>query len=330
MTANVQPALGPRPRPHPDNPPRPLDLGWVQAARVDTSAVRHQALVASCQIPRTPPFRAAWLLKAVSFIDLTTLAGDDTPGNVRRLCAKALHPVKSEVLAALGAQTLDLTTAAVCVYHERAADAVAALGASGLPVAVVSTGFPAGLVPMRARLEEIYASVNDGAREIDIVIERGLGLRGEWEQLYDQISAYREACGDAHLKVILGTGELGSFTNVLRASLVAMMAGAHFIKTSTGKETVNATLAVSLVMTRAIAEYGRETGAVVGFKPAGGIRTAKDALAWMALLRDTLGRDWLEPGLFRFGASGLLTDIENALETIAFDRPAISRRQPLV
>jgi len=258
--------------------------------------------------------QAAWLLRAISLIDLTTLAGDDTPGRVRRLCAKARAPVRADLLDALGMGAAGLTVAAVCVYHEMIAPARRALAGSGIPVAAVSAGFPAGLSPFPLRLAEIGASVDAGADEIDIVISRRHVLTGDWHALHDEIAQFRAACGAAHLKAILATGELGSLRNVARASLVAMMAGADFIKTSTGKEAVNATLPVSLVMIRAIRDYAERSGHAVGYKPAGGISKAKDALTYLALLKEELGDDWLRPGLFRFGASSLLGDIERQLE----------------
>jgi deoxyribose-phosphate aldolase len=261
-------------------------------------------------------------------MDLTTLSGDDTPGNVRRLCAKARNPVRQDLLEALGAADLGITTGAVCVYHGLVATAVKALEGSGIPVAAVSTGFPAGLSPMKERLAEIHASVADGAREIDIVITRGLVLRGEWEALYDEVRGFREACGEAHMKVILGTGELATLTNIARASLVSMQAGADFIKTSTGKEPTNATLPVGLVMARMVRSHLEATGFKVGFKPAGGIRAAKASLEWMFLMKEELGDAWLKPDLFRFGASGLLTDIERQLEHFATGRYAAAYRQP--
>jgi len=256
--------------------------------------------------------QAAWLARAISCIDLTTLAGDDTPGRVRRLCAKARQPVREDLLQDLGLP--GLTTGAVCVYHEMVPVAVEALAGSGIPVAAVSTGFPAGLSPYALRVREIEESVKAGAGEIDIVISRRHVLTGNWQALYDEMREFRAACGAAHVKAILATGELGTLRNVGRASLICMMAGADFIKTSTGKEAVNATLPVSLVMVRAIRAYRAATGIRVGYKPAGGISKAKDALVYLALMKEELGDDWLRPELFRFGASSLLGDIERQLE----------------
>ena len=294
------------------NPGQPLDMDWVMSAQANRSAIERRAGTIGARRSVKKAHQAAWLLKAISMIDLTTLAGDDTPGRVRRLCAKAAHPVRAELLEALDMP--GLTTGAVCVYHEMVATAVEALAGTGVPVAAVSTGFPAGLSPYRLRIAEIGESVAAGAREIDIVISRRHVLTGNWQTLYDEVREMRAECGEAHLKTILATGELGSLRNVARASLVCMMAGADFIKTSTGKESVNATLPVSLVMMRAIRDYHERTGYRVGYKPAGGISTAKDSLTYLALLKEELGDAWLTPHLFRFGASSLLLDIERQLE----------------
>lgn len=259
-------------------------------------------------------WQAAWLVRAIECIDLTTLAGDDTPGKVERLCAKARNPLRADLVKALGLQDYRLTTGAVCVYPMMVATAVKALEGSGVPVASVATGFPAGLTPMKDRLAEITYAVGEGADEIDIVISRRHVLTGNWSALYDELRAMREACGDAHMKAILSTGELKTLSNVYKASMVAMMAGSDFVKTSTGMEAVNATLPVSLTMVRSIRDYLEFTGQVCGFKPAGGIRTTKDAIAWLVLMKEELGNDWLKPDLFRFGASSLLGDIERQIE----------------
>jgi deoxyribose-phosphate aldolase len=259
-------------------------------------------------------WQAAWLVRAIECIDLTTLAGDDTPGRVERLCAKAKHPLRDDLVEALGLSGYRLHTGAVCVYPAMVPVAVKALQGSGIPVASVATGFPAGLTPLKQRLAEIRYAVGEGAGEIDIVVTRAHVLTGNWPALYDEVRQMREACGEAHLKAILATGELKTLTNVYKASMVAMMAGADFIKTSTGMEAVNATLPVSLVMVRAIRAYLEATGYRIGFKPAGGIRAAKDALAWLILMKEELGRDWMEPELFRLGASSLLGDIERQIE----------------
>lgn len=290
----------------------PLDLAWLAAAQANRPAIERRAGTLPGRRTVKKAYQAAWLCRALSCIDLTTLSGDDTEGRVRRLCAKARRPARADLLAALGME--GLTVGAVCVYHEMVAPAVAALRGSGIPVAAVSAGFPAGLSPFPLRVAEIEASVAQGAREIDIVISRRHVLTGNWQALYDEMRAFRAACGEAHVKAILATGELGCLRNVARASLVCMMAGADFIKTSTGKESVNATLPVTLVMLRAIRDYHARTGFRVGFKPAGGVSRAKDALVYLAMVKEELGDRWLRPDLFRFGASSLLGDIERQLE----------------
>jgi deoxyribose-phosphate aldolase len=307
----------------------PLDLGWVREIRINRSAVERRAATIGTRRTVKQDWQVAWLLRAITLMDLTTLAGDDTAGRVRRLCAKARHPVRDDLLAALGAEALPIRVGAVCVYHAFVAVAVDALAGSGIPVAAVSTGFPAGLSPMETRLREIELSVAAGAEEIDIVITRAHVLTGNWAALYDEVKAFRAACGHAHLKAILGTGELGTLRDVARASAVCMMAGADFIKTSTGKEPVNATLPVGLVMARQIRTYRERTGQLVGLKPAGGIRTAKQSLDWLALVKEELGDRWLRPDLFRFGASGLLADIERQLEFAATGRYSAFHRHPL-
>lgn len=310
------------------NPGMPLELEWIEAACVNRSAVERRAATVVTRRTVKKQWQAAWLLKAITCIDLTTLAGDDTAGRVERLCAKARQPVRKEILAEL-LPSGSIQVGAVCVYHEMIETAVEALRGSGIPVAAVSTGFPAGLNPLPLRLEEIRASVEAGAAEIDIVISRRHVLTGNWQALYDEVRAYREACGEAHIKTILATGELGTLTNVAKASLVCMMAGADFIKTSTGKESVNATLPFGLVMTRCIREYHERTGYRVGFKPAGGIRTAKDAMQWLILMKEELGREWLSPHLFRLGASTLLADIERQLEHYLTGHYAAFSHQPM-
>ena len=306
-----------------------LELGWLERVQVNRSAVERRASTLPGRRTVKKAFQAAWLLKAVSCLDLTTLAGDDTAGRVERLCAKAKQPVRQDVLAALGMADAGLTVGAVCVYPTMVPYAVRALGGSGVPVASVATGFPAGLTPLPQRLDEIRYAVSEGAAEIDIVITREHVLTGNWEALYDEVRLFRDTCGDAHLKAILATGELGTLRNVYKASLVVMMAGADFIKTSTGKEAENATPTVSLVMVRALREYVERTGFYIGFKPAGGIKTAKEALLWLSLMKEELGRPWLEPKLFRFGASSLLGDIERQLEHYVTGRYAALYRQPL-
>jgi deoxyribose-phosphate aldolase len=302
------------------NPGCELDLGWLNSVRINLPAVNQRATVLQSRRSVKNEWQAAWLLRAVTCIDLTTLGGDDTRSNVARLCAKAVHPLSSDLLLALGFEENDriITTAAVCVYPSRVADASGTLArmnmADKIPVASVATGFPSGQYMLETRLEEINTAVTNGATEIDVVIDRSLVLSHQWEKLYQEIQQMKEACGSkAHMKTILAVGELGSLTNVYKASLVAMMAGSDFIKTSTGKEGVNATLPVGVVMCRAIRDYYQRVGYKVGFKPAGGIRTAKDAINWLILLKEELGTSWLYPDLFRIGASGLLADIERQL-----------------
>lgn len=296
----------------PRNDGMPLDLDWVMAVQANTSAIERRAQTLPGRRSVKKDYQAAWLCKAISLMDLTTLSGDDSAGRVRRLCAKARQPVAQPVLEALGME--GLTTGAVCVYHDMVTTAVDALQGTNIPVAAVSTGFPAGLSPFHLRIAEIGESVAAGAQEIDIVISRRHVLTGNWQALYDEMKEMRAACGEAHVKAILATGELGTLRNVARASRVCMMAGADFIKTSTGKEPVNATLPVTLTMIRAIRDYQDRTGIKVGYKPAGGISKAKDALVYLSLIKDELGDRWLQPDLFRFGASSLLGDIERQLE----------------
>jgi len=307
----------------------PLDLNWLREVRVNTSAVerRTQSQVARRTVKKE--WQAAWLLRAISCMDLTTLSGDDTEERVRRLCAKARQPIRQELVAKLGIERLGIKVAAVCVYHTFVETSLNALEGSGIHVAAVSTGFPAGLSPLAERVSEIRRSVEAGAHEIDVVITRAHVFGGRWQALYDEIAAFRQACGSAHMKVILGTGDLLTLRNIARASFVAMMAGADFIKTSTGKEATNATLPVSLVMVRAIREYAQQTGMAVGFKPAGGIRTAKQAIDWLAMMKEELGDSWLRAEMFRFGVSGLLGDIERQLEHHATGRYSAEYRHPM-
>lgn len=292
----------------------PFDLGFINSIKINRSAVERRAATIGTRRTVKKQHQAAWLLKAITLIDLTTLAGDDTPGKVRRLCQKAKQPVSKALLQSLDATELNITTGAVCVYHNMIETAVAALKGTNIPVAAVSTGFPAGQSPLPIKLLEITTSVDAGAAEIDIVISREKIFTGDWQGIYDEVHAYRLACGASHVKTILATGELATLTNVAKASWVCMMAGADFIKTSTGKEPVNATLPVSLVMVRAIREYYEQTGIKIGYKPAGGIQTAKQAIEFMILMKEELGIEWLQPHLFRFGASSLLGDIERQLE----------------
>jgi len=307
----------------------PLNLESVEEVRVNTSAVERRAATIDTRRSVKKQWQAAWLLRAIACMDLTTLSGDDSAERVKRLCAKARHPLQQNVVEKLGIEELGLTVGAVCVYHAFVETAVKALEGTSIPVAAVSTGFPAGLSPLAERVQEIRRSVEAGAQEIDIVITRAHVFNGEWQALYDEVAAFKDACGPAHMKAILGTGDLLTLRNVARASAVAMMAGADFIKTSTGKEAVNATIPVSLVMVRAIRNYAEKTGMYVGFKPAGGIKTAKQALQWMYVMKDELGRPWLEPNLFRFGASSMLADIERQLEHYVTGRYSAAYRHPI-
>ncbi|MFP3569142.1 deoxyribose-phosphate aldolase [Paraburkholderia sp. SIMBA_030] len=311
------------------NPGTPFDASWLDGLRVNQSAVERRTSTLATRRTVKKDAQAAWLLKAVTCIDLTTLNGDDTEGRVRRLCAKARQPVRADLLDALGIAPQGIATGAVCVYHRFVAAAVDALHGSGIPVAAVSTGFPAGLIPHPLKLKEIEASVADGAMEIDVVVTREYVLTGNWQALYDEVREFRAACGPAHLKTILATGDIRTLSNVARASMVCMMAGADFIKTSTGKEGVNATLDVSLVMVRMIREYQARTGVPIGFKPAGGVSNAKSVLSYQILMKEELGRPWLEPALFRIGASSLLADIERQLEHHVSGRYSAFNRHPV-
>ena len=311
------------------NPGTRLNPEWFEHVQVNLSAAERRAATLPTRRSVKKNYQAAWLVKAIQCIDLTTLAGDDTPGRVHRLCAKAKRPLRDDLVEALGLADAPLNVGAVCVYPAMVPHAVKSLEGSGIPVASVATGFPAGLTPLPQRLAEIRYAVEMGAREIDIVIHRAQVLTQDWAALYDEIAAMREACGHAHMKAILATGDLKTLRNVYRASMVAMQAGADFIKTSTGKEDVNATLPVSLTMVRALRDYGELTGFKIGFKPAGGLKTAKDAMSWMILMKEELGRRWLEPDLFRIGASSMLGDIERQLEHHVTGRYAAATHQPL-
>jgi deoxyribose-phosphate aldolase len=307
----------------------PLNLDWVEDVRVNTSAVERRAATLVTRRTVKKEWQIAWLLRAITCMDLTTLSGDDTDERARRLCAKGKQPLQQELVKLLGIAELNIKVAAICVYHTFVETALRALEGSGIKVAAVSTGFPAGLSPLDERVAEIRRSVEAGAQEIDVVITRAHVFGGRWQALYDEIATFKAACGPAHMKVILGTGDLLTLRNVARASVVAMMAGADFIKTSTGKEAVNATLPVGLVMTRAIREYAERTGMAVGFKPAGGIRTAKQSLEWLVLMKEELGASWLDAELFRFGVSGMLADIERQLEFHATGRYSAEYRHPI-
>jgi deoxyribose-phosphate aldolase len=310
------------------NPGMTLDTSWFETARVNLSAVERRAATLTTRRSVKKEWQAAWLIKAIGCMDLTTLAGDDTPARVERLCAKARNPLRADLVEALKLEAAP-RVGAICVYPTMVATAVRALAGSGIPVASVATGFPAGLMPLPLRLEEIRWAVGEGAAEIDIVITRAHVLAQDWAALHDEVAAMREACGPARLKAILATGDLRTLRNVHKASVVAMQAGADFIKTSTGKEDVNATLPVSLVMVRAIRDFHERTGVTIGFKPAGGLKTAKDALAWLTLMKEELGRDWLEPELFRIGASSLLADIERQIEHFVTGRYSSSMRHAM-
>ena len=314
---------------HARNAGTALQLDWFETVQVNLSATERRTATLGGRRTVKKTYQAAWLVKALQCIDLTTLAGDDTPGRVHRLAAKARRPIRADIVEALGLSDAPPTVGAVCVYPTMVGPAVKALEGSGIPVASVATGFPTGLTPLDQRLAEIRYAVDMGAGEIDIVINRAQVLRQEWTALYDEICAMREACGPAHLKAILGTGDLRTLRSVYKASMVAMMAGSDFIKTSTGKEDVNATLPVSLTMLRALRDYGDLTGEKVGFKPAGGLKTAKDAMSWLILMKEELGREWLEPNLFRIGASSMLADIERQLEHFVTGRYASASHHAL-
>ena len=315
---------------HQRNPSFALDLDWVEKIVMNRSALERRANEISSSRTVKKQYQAAWLLKAITLIDLTSLNSDDSEGRIKRLCAKARNPVRYDILEKLGATDLDIKPGAICVYYPFIKTALKELKGTNIPVAVVSTAFPHGLAPLETKLREIELSVKAGAKEIDIVIERRQVLLGDWQGLYEQIKAYRKACGEAHLKTILGTGELATQSNIAKASLVCMLAGADFIKTSTGKEKSNANLVTSLSMVRMIRDFYEKTGIEIGYKPAGGISSAKQALSYMALIKEELGTKWLAPHLFRFGASSLLTDIERQLEHCATGHYAVDYYQPMV
>ncbi|MBT4245388.1 MAG: deoxyribose-phosphate aldolase [Gammaproteobacteria bacterium] len=311
------------------NPGTDFRLDKISNIAINRSAVERRCSNYGTRRSIKKDKQAAWLLKAITLMDLTTLSGDDTEARVRRLCSKAKQPISNKLEKILGAEPLNLSVAAVCVYHDMLASAKKALNNSKVNLAAVSTGFPAGLSPLPLRLKEIEYSVDSGANEIDIVISRRHVLEGNWEELYKEVKMFREKCGDAHMKTILATGELGNLSNIAKASQVCMMAGADFIKTSTGKEPTNATLPVSLVMVRMIRNFYNETGIRIGFKAAGGISDTKTALLYMTMIQEELGRRWLEPDLFRFGASSLLGDIERQLDHFSSGYYSASYRHPL-
>ncbi len=311
------------------NPGMDFKLDKISNIAINKSAVERRCSNYGTRRSIKKDKQAAWLLKAITLMDLTTLSGDDTEARVRRLCSKAKQPISNKLEKILGVESLNLSVAAVCVYHDMLASAKDALKPTEINLAAVSTGFPAGLSPLPLRLQEIEYSVDSGANEIDIVISRRHVLEGNWEDLYKEVKMFREKCGDAHMKTILATGELGNLSNIAKASQVCMMAGADFIKTSTGKEPTNATLPVSLVMVRMIRNFYNETGIRIGFKAAGGISDTKTALLYMTMIQEELGRRWLEPDLFRFGASSLLGDIERQLDHFSSGYYSSSYRHPL-
>jgi len=293
--------------------------------RIDLPALKRRAATLGTKRCVKKAYQAAWLMRCCSVIDLTTLAGDDTDANVMRLCHKAARPIRPDLVKALGMENFKVTTGAICVYPNQVAVAkkyLKAINAEHIPIASVATGFPAGQTPLKLRLEEIRMAVADGATEIDIVINRTKALQGDWQAVYDEVKLMKEACGAAHMKAILAVGELGTMENVYKASMVCMQAGSDFIKTSTGKEGVNAILPVGLVMVRAIRDYLAVTGIKVGFKPAGGIRTAKQGLTWLMLMKEELGDEWVKADLFRIGASSLLIDVERQLYHYVYGRYA--------
>ena len=313
------------------NSPIPFDIGLVQSLRVNRSAVEARAVELGTRRSFKVEAQAAAYLGAIRCIDLTTLAGDDTAGRVARLCAKALAPLEQEIVQALGLNS-PLTVAAVCVYPAQVKSAAQFLNGR-IPVASVATGFPAGQTFQQLKLKEIELAMKAGATEIDVVISREKVLTGKWKSLYDEIVAYRDACGSrARLKTILGVGNLETLTNVATASAIAIMAGSDIIKTSTGFEPTNATLPSGLVMVRQIRRF-MDLGVLgkrrVGFKPAGGIRSAKDSMLWLTLMLEELGPDWTKPELFRIGASGLLNDIERQLRHLVFGRYSNAQYHPM-
>jgi deoxyribose-phosphate aldolase len=313
----------------PDNSPRSAQSAALSSTASSSASLLDRSDPNHIARPRRSnphgPLRHATRSHSRGFLPWR-LSDAGRPNTPRRLsCGR--HP--KPFIEALGFAGRELHTGAVCVYHRFVATAAEALDGSAIPVAAVSTGFPAGLVPHDLKLREIEASVRDGAQEIDIVITREHVLTGDWRALYAEVRDFRAACGNAHLKTILATGDLKTLRNVAKASMVCMMAGADFIKTSTGKEGVNATQPVTLAMLRMIRVYQERTGYRIGFKPAGGISTAKDVLNYQFLMKEELGRDWLEPALFRIGASSLLADIERQLEHHVTGRYSAFNRHPV-
>ena len=298
-----------------------LDLEWVNNVQVNLSAVERRTATLIKRRSVKKEYQAAWLLKAITLIDLTTLSGDDTYGKVDRLCEKAIHPLSFELQKLLEIPERSISVAALCVYHHLVKEAKKKLK-DRIPIAAVSTGFPAGLSSFQTRKQEIIDSINNGADEVDIVINRGFVLQNDWKRLYDEVKTFKLAAKKKHIKAILGVGDLETMRNVAKASLVCMMAGADFIKTSTGKETINANLNNSLVMLRMIREFHEITRKKIGFKPAGGISSAKLVIEFLILVLEELGSEWINPKLLRIGASSLLIDIERQLYHFAVGRYA--------
>jgi deoxyribose-phosphate aldolase len=307
----------------------PLDIELLNSIQINRSALERRASSLPKRRAVKKDWQVAWMLHAIRCIDLTTLAGDDTPERVKRLAQKAVRPVRTDLLSALELDIDTIHCASVCVYHNMVETVANSVDGTPVGTCAVSTGFPAGHIPHQQKLEQIQASVAAGADEIDIVVSRASVLAGDWQALYDEVKDFRTACGPAHLKTILATGELASLKQVAQASHVCMMAGADFIKTSTGKETTNATLPVGIVMARAIRDYYERTGQKVGFKPAGGISKAKVAVAWLAMMKEELGEEWMRPNLFRIGASSLLGDIERQLEFHLSGHYSAANRHPM-
>ena len=305
-----------------------LDINWINEVQINLSAVERRTSSLTKRRTVKKDFQVAWLLKAITMLDLTTLNGDDTFGKVDRLCQKALNPISEIILRNLKLKNISLKVGAVCVYHDLVTHAKKHLN-NQLPVAVVSTGFPAGLSSLQTRKKEIVNSINSGADEIDVVINRAHVLRNEWKNLYDEVREFKEIAKGKKIKTILGVGDLETLRNVAKASLVCMMAGADFIKTSTGKEKINANLNNSLVMIRMIREFYEFSGKKIGFKPAGGISTAKNVLDYLILMYEELGSEWINPNLFRIGASSLLIDIERQLYHYALGRYATSNKMAM-
>ncbi len=298
-----------------------LDLEWINNVQVNLSAVERRTATLIKRRSVKKEYQAAWLLKAITLIDLTTLSGDDTYGKVDRLCEKAIHPLSFELQKLLEIPERSISVAALCVYHHLVKEAKKKLK-DRIPIAAVSTGFPAGLSSFKTRKQEIIDSINNGADEVDIVINRGFVLQNDWKRLYDEVKTFKLAAKKKHIKAILGVGDLETMRNVAKASLVCMMAGADFIKTSTGKETINANLNNSLVMLRMIREFHEITRKKIGFKPAGGISSAKLVIEFLILVLEELGSEWINPKLLRIGASSLLIDIERQLYHFAVGRYA--------